>query len=113
MVKTETGPKITGLKRELFTHRLPAIASCQYIRSLYDVIGPEEDSAGVENISTIKDPLCLVLEWMEHDLRTVRSDHFRQNSALPKITTKPVLSALALMKLQYSRMHTGQFSAPY
>jgi hypothetical protein len=113
VVKTEAGPKITGLKRELFNHRLPAIASCEYIRSLYDVIGPEEDSAEVENISTIKDPLCLVLEWMEHDLRTVRSDHFRQNSALPKIIAKPVLSALALMKLQYNGMHTVQFPAPY
>lgn len=51
----------------------------------------------------------MVFEWMEHDLRTVPSNQFRQNSDLPKIIAKSVLSALVLLKTQYSAVHTGEY----
>ncbi len=108
VVKTVTGPKKTCLKRELGNHKLGAIASCQYIRTLYDVVGPEAGTAPVETTSTFEDPLCLVFEWMEYDLRTVPSGRFRENSNLPRIIAKSVLSALALVKSQYKGMHTGE-----
>ncbi len=50
----------------------------------------------------------MVFEWMEHDLRTVPSNQFRQNSRLPKIIAKSVLLALALLKTQYGAVHTGE-----
>lgn len=67
MVKTEIGPEKIALKRECGDYRLPAIASSEQIRSLYEIIGREEDNAGVEGMSTTEDPLCMVFEWMEHD----------------------------------------------
>ena len=107
MVKTELGPEKTCLKRELHNYKLPAVASCPYIRTLYDVIGPGRDDAKVDNATT-EDPLCMVFEWMDHDLRTVPSDQYRRNSNLPKIIAKSVLSALALLKTQYGAVHTGK-----
>lgn len=107
-MKTELGPEKICLKRERRNHRLPAIASCKYIRTLHDVVGPDEDDVPVENETTTEDPLCMVFEWMEHDLRTVPSEHFRQNSNLPKIITHSAMSALALLKSQYSAIHTGE-----
>lgn len=108
VVKTEIGPEKICLKRERGNYRLLAVASCQYIRSLYDVVGPDGDDVQVKNTSTTEDPLCMVFEWMEHDLRTVPSDQFRQNSNLPKIIAKSVLSALALLKSQANAVHTGE-----
>lgn len=108
VVKTELGPEKICLKRERDNHRFPAIASCQYLRSLYDIVGPG-DSARGDTTSTTGDPLCLVFEWMEHDLRTVPSDNFRENSILPKIIAKSILSALAFLKSQCSAIHTGGF----
>ena len=108
MLKTEIGPEKTCLRRELSNYRLPAVASCQHIRTLYDVIGPDGEDAQNESISRTGDPLCMVFEWMEHELRTVPSDQFRQNSNLPKIIAKSVLLALALLKTQYGAVHTGE-----
>ncbi len=108
MVKTEIGPEKTCLKRERSNYKLPAIITCQYIRTLYDVVGPDGDDAQVESASMTEDPPCMVFEWMEHDLRTVPSDQFRQNSYLPKIIAKSVLSALVLLKTQYGAVHTGE-----
>lgn len=108
MVKTERGPEKTCLKRERNNYKLPAIILCQYIRTLYDVVGPDEDVAQVDSESMTEDPPCMVFEWMEHDLRTVPSDQFRQNSNLPKIIAKSVLSALVILKTQYGAVHTGE-----
>lgn len=107
-VKTETGYENVCLQRERNNYRLPAVASCQHIRSLYDVIGPDEDDGLSESTRTIEDPLCMVFEWMEHDLRTVPSEQFRQNSNLPKVIAGSVLSVLALLKTQYGAVHTGE-----
>ena len=87
---------------------LPAVASSQHIRTLHDVVGPDKDGVHAESTSRTKDPLCLVFEWMEHDLRTVPPDQFRKNSNLPKIIAKSVLLALVLLKTQYGAVHTGE-----
>lgn len=108
MVKTEIGPEKTCLKRERSNYNLPAIISCQYIRTLYDVVGPDGDDAQVGSASRTEDPPCMVFEWMEHDLRTVPSDQFRQNSYLPKIIATSVLSALVILKTEYGAVHTGK-----
>jgi len=110
VVKTEIGPEKTCLERERSNYKLPAIISCQYIRTLYDVVGPDGDDAQVESASMTEDPPCMVFEWMEHDLRTVPSDQFRQNSDLPKIIARSVLSALVLLKTQHSAVHTGKYN---
>jgi hypothetical protein len=48
-------------------------------------------------------------EWMENDLAGVASDDFRENSDLPVIIAKSVLSALAILKTQYKGIHTGEY----
>lgn len=111
MVKTEIGPEKICLNRERSNYKLPAIISCQFIRTMYDIVGPDGDDARVERASMTDDPPCMVFEWMEHDLRAVPSDQFRQNSDLPKVIAKSVLSALALLKSEYGAIHTGEHIA--
>lgn len=108
MVKTGLGPAKICWEREYSNYRLRAVASCQYIRTLYDVIEPDGGDAPVENTPKTEDPLCMVFEWMEHDLRIVPSDRFRECSNLPKTIAKSVLSALALLKTQYNAIHSGE-----
>jgi hypothetical protein len=97
-VKTEVGPERICLKREYDNYQLPAVASCQYIRTLCDVVKPYRDETQVGDASTTDYPLCMVFEWMEHDLWTLPSDQFRENSNLPRAIAKSVLSALAFSK---------------
>ncbi|KAL8900180.1 MAG: hypothetical protein Q9207_005816 [Kuettlingeria erythrocarpa] len=106
VVKSDTNPEQSLLKLERHNCRLPAIASCPYIRPLVDVIGPDNDITDLNDYETVQDPFCLVLEWMEHDLRAVPSDRFRQGSNLPRTIAKSVLSALAVMKEEYNSCHT-------
>ena len=111
VAKTKLGPEKTCLRRERDNYNLPAVTSCQYIRTLYDVVGQDVDA--VQNSGTAADDaLCLVFKWMEHELQTVPSDEFRQNSNLPKIIARSVLSALALLKTEYNAVHTGE-SPPF
>jgi hypothetical protein len=39
----------------------------------------------------------------------VPSDKFRENSILPKIIARSVLSTLALLNTQYNAIHTGEW----
>ena len=75
---------------------------------LYDVIGQDGDDVQVNRETAADDTLCLVFEWMDHELRTVPSHQHRQNPNLPKIIAKSVLSALALLKTEYNAVHTGE-----
>lgn len=108
VVKTELGSDKTCLKRELDNYNLPAVASSQYIRVLLDVVGAGDNDTQVFNESEIEGPLCMVFEWMEHDLRAVPSERYRKDSNLPKVIAKSVLSALALLKTQHGAIHTGE-----
>jgi serine/threonine protein kinase len=105
VVKTELGIEKICLKRERDNYALPAIASCKYIRKLLDIVQPDH---GCRPVPKTEEQICLVFEWMEQDLRTVPSALFRENSNLPKIVAKSILSALALLKDQYSAIHTGE-----
>ncbi|KAL8760671.1 MAG: hypothetical protein Q9184_003156 [Pyrenodesmia sp. 2 TL-2023] len=106
VVKTDTKPEQSMLKLERHNHGLPAIASCPYIRQLFDVVGPDRDYVDCEDYETVQDPFYLVFEWMEHDLRAVPSDKFRQGSNLPRTIAKSVLSALTVIKQKYNSCHT-------
>ncbi|KAJ9296735.1 hypothetical protein DTO271G3_4934 [Paecilomyces variotii] len=107
VVKTELGPEKICLNREQNNYRIPAIRSCKYIRQLRDVIGSDSKELREEKADSdsVINPLCLVFEWMDHDLRTVPSFEFRSNSDLPKIISKAVLSALALLS-EFNAVHT-------
>jgi hypothetical protein len=107
VVKSELGPDKICWKRERDNYKLPAVASCPYIRILRDVIEVQGDYAQVDSASIDALP-CLVFEWMEHDLRTVPSGPFRENSRLPKAIAHSVLSALAVLKTEYDAIHTGE-----
>ncbi|MCJ1259168.1 hypothetical protein MMC24_007004 [Lignoscripta atroalba] len=86
----------TALKREYRNYGISEIASCPYIRTLYDTVRPDEDSG---------DPPCLVFEWMDLDLRSVPANQFRGDPRLPKIVSKAVLSALKRFK-RLNAVHT-------
>ena len=90
----------TALKREYRNYGISEIASCPYIRTLYDTVRPDEDSG---------DPPCLVFEWMDLDLRSVPANQFRGDPRLPKIVSKAVLSALKRFK-RLNAVHTGECS---
>ena len=107
IVKTELGAEKICLKRERDNYKLPAIASCQYIRTLLDLVEQDRYNSHIDDTATTEEELSLVFEWMEHDLRTVPSTQFRENSNLPKIIAKSVLSALVILQNQYNAIHTG------
>jgi hypothetical protein len=91
IAQTEIGPeKICKYDN----YQLPAVASCQYIRTLCDVVESYKDEAGG---SATNYPICMVFEWMEHDLQKLPSDQCRENSYLPRVIAKSVLSTLALL----------------
>jgi serine/threonine protein kinase len=114
MVKTACEPQQKiSLSREHYHYTLSDIASCSYIRTMLDVVDLDQEDAPVEAkmVATVKEPQCLVFEWMDHDLRHVPSDHYRQNSILPKIIAKSVLSALTLFKSPFDAIHSGECAA--
>ena len=108
VVKSEIGSQKVCLRRERANYRLPDIASCPYIRTLDDVIDSDGENVERDDGSTVEDEFFMVFEWMEHDLRTVPSDRFRQDSNLPKIIAKSVLSALVVLQSRYNAVHTGR-----
>ena len=99
------------MKREQNNYRIPAITSCKYIRELCDVISSGSEELRAEKADLAVNSLCLVFEWMDHDLRTVSSFEFRSNSDIPKIISKAVLSALALLS-QFNAVNTGVSHMP-
>lgn len=115
MVKTEVGPNSqVSLQRELHNYRLAAVASSQHFRSLHDTFGTDKDDGDdgpVPYDSTTEEPLCMVFEWMDTDMRGVPSYQFRQNANLPRTVAKSVLSALAVLKTKYNAIHAGEFPA--
>jgi hypothetical protein len=86
-----------ALKREYRNYRVPEIASCPYIRTLYDIVRPSDDPQELP---------YLIFEWMDLDLRSVPANQFRGDQKLPKTVFKAVLSALKLFK-KLNAVHTG------
>jgi hypothetical protein len=97
-----TNDENIALKREYRNHMITEIASCPYIRTLYDTVRSNENQ---------HDPGCLVLEWMDLDLRSVQANRFRGDPRLPKVVSKAVLSALELFK-KLNVVHTGGLFVP-
>lgn len=109
VVKTAREPTKKALRRERNNYLIPGIRSSPYIRSQYDIIDRDPDSG--KNLphadETATAPGAMVFEYMEYDLWQVPSERFRQNSVLPKVIARSVLSALALLRTQYDAIHTG------
>ncbi len=117
MVKTALEPTKKALRRERNNYLIPGIRSSPYIRSQYDIIDRDPGSNKKLFVAdeTATAPDGMVFEWMEYDLWQVPSERFRQNSVLPKVISKSVLSALALLSPQDSvRRNTyGSVSNPF
>ncbi|GIK02900.1 hypothetical protein Aspvir_006963 [Aspergillus viridinutans] len=105
VVKTEPGPEKICLRREWNNYRIPAIATSKYIRELCDVISSNKEEQRAVEADPEADTLYLVFEWMDHALRTVPPFGYQINSDLPKVISKAVLSALALLT-QLNAVHT-------
>ena len=80
------------------------------IRKVLDVVGQwemieERGPALFDNISA--DSPCLVFEWMDHELWSMRAEPYREKSFLPKAIARSVLEALDLFALA-NAMPTGQ-----
>lgn len=107
MVKTAVGSTKKALRRERNNYLIPGIRSSPYIRSHWDILEPysSDDTAQADEMATA--PPGMVFEWMEYDLWQVSSERYRQDSILPKVIARSVLSALALLKTQYDAIHTG------
>jgi len=93
-----TKDEIFTLKREYRNYRNPEIASCPHIRTLYDVVRQNEAQ---------EDPIYLVFEWMDHDLRSTPANVFRSDQRLPRVVFKAALSALTVFKV-LNAVHTGK-----
>lgn len=97
MVKSaNTKDEIFTLKREYRNYQNPEIASCPHIRTLYDVVRQNEAQ---------EDPIYLVFEWMDHDLRSTPANVFRSDQRLPRVVSKAALSALTVFKV-LNAVHT-------
>lgn len=109
VVKTALKPTKKALRRERNNYIIPGIRSSPYIRSQYDILEcdtPSSEDPPPADVTATAPP-GMVFEWMDHDLWQVPSERFRQNSVLPKVISRSVLSALALLKTQYDAIHTG------
>ncbi|OBT99172.1 hypothetical protein VE01_02621 [Pseudogymnoascus verrucosus] len=92
VVKTATGSlERSALQREYQTYQNPFVAESPFIRSLHEGVGDMEslDAAPVDGVA----PPCLVLEWMDTELRLISSSAFRSGE-LPKHVARQVLKAL-------------------
>ena len=109
VVKGALEPTKKALRRERNNYLIPGIRSSPYIRSQYDVLqyGSHSFEDPPQADETATAPPGLVFEWMEYDLWQVPSERFREDSVLPKVISRSVLSALALLKTRYDAIHTG------
>ena len=110
MVKTALEPTKKALRRERNNYLIPGIRSSPYIRRQYDILehDPHSGEEPPQGDETASAPAGMVFEWMEYDLWQVPSLLFRQSSVLPKVISRSVLSALALLNSQYDAVHTGR-----
>lgn len=93
----DTEDEELALQREYSNYRIPEIASSLYIRSLHDIVPAGEDTLKAR---------CLVLEWMDTDLRCMTGAHFRGNKKLQWTVSNTVLNAFEIFK-SLQKIHTG------
>lgn len=106
VVKTAVESTKKALRRERNNYLIPGIRSSQYIRSHWDILDAFSSDDRAQADETVTAPPGMVFEWMEYDLWQVSSERYRQDSILPKVIARSVLSALALLKTQYDAIHT-------
>ncbi|PGH19866.1 CMGC protein kinase [Polytolypa hystricis UAMH7299] len=82
MIKTERHPMM--YKPELDAHEFNCIRNSPYITSMYEAIDNGTDK-------------CMVFEWLDHNLWSLRYQKRARNSALPKTAAKSVLQALTAL----------------
>lgn len=100
-----------ALNREYEIHEgAGPVKTSPYIRKLRDITGQwEMDPVGRGRARFDKpsdDPPCLVFEWMDQVLWSVRAEPYRDKSVLPKAIARSILEALDLFK-SANVMHTG------
>lgn len=88
------------LRREYRRYQHPRIAASPFIRKMYESIGDIEDIHG----PMPEVPPCLVLEWMDADLRIVPQKY--RNGDLPRQIAKSVFGALQVFR-GMNMVHTG------
>lgn len=96
MLKTEDHPVI--YQREADVYEFDCIRESPYIRSLHEVVDNDTDK-------------CMVFQWMDSDLWSLRKQRHQLNPQLPKIVAKSVLKALVAfdyMDGQGAGVHTGE-----
>lgn len=89
-----------SLKREFALYQQRPIASCPHIRTLHDLVGSFDSP---RSILTEEDTPCLVLEWMENDLRSISRKKFREKPNILKVIARSVLCTLAMLKKKCAR----------
>lgn len=102
MIKTEDHPVL--YEREVDVYEFDCIRKSPYIRSMCEAVDNGTDK-------------CMIFEWMEHDLWSLRHQRKALNSAFPKTVAKSVLQALtefSNMDGQGAGVHTGKcLFSPY
>ena len=91
-------------ERNNYSHE---VSHSPHIQASLDVIGSDKNDV-MTDVMQDDVPLCMVFEWMEQDLRSLPSEPFRQNSSVPKVIAKSILSALADLKTPWNCVHTGK-----
>ena len=112
MVKTANtgsgpGGSKASLNRERYIYEIlldnPALQADKFIRSCHDFIG-DWDS---QEIACPEHVPCMVLEWMDCELRHVPYLHLREKPNLVRTIARSVLSALVVFSEGLGKMHTG------
>lgn len=97
MIKTEDHPVL--YEREVDVYEFDCVRKSPYIRSMHETVDNGTDK-------------CMIFEWMEHDLWSLRHQKRSSSSEFPKTIAKSVLQALAAfsdMDGQGAGVHTGKF----
>jgi hypothetical protein len=93
--------------RERGNYSIPRIVQSPYIRKLRDFIdGDNVNERSTEPKESKPENQCMVFEWMDADLWQLPSESFRSSSKLPRIVTRSVLEALAVLD-ELGGVHTG------
>lgn len=98
VIKTEAEGDSILYEREAEGHEFDCIRNSPFIRRLYEAVDNGTDK-------------CMVLEWMDQDLWSLRHQKLPLDSPFPKIVARSILSALATfsdMDGQIPTVHTGK-----
>lgn len=96
MIKTMDIPAL--YQRESGSYEFDCIRESSYIRNMYEEVDNGTDK-------------CMVFEWMDDDLWSIRHQKRPPNSPLPKTISKSVLQALVALSYmdgQGAAVHTGE-----